>query len=113
MKFSAAIFISLITFLTVQPSFSKNPMGNFPAKKSCSAFCDMKKKCSKEDSKKTQDCSANGCNPFMPCPVGNFFIDEEPYQLSNDFSQLSNKMIVANDKIVSTYVADCWHPPEY
>jgi hypothetical protein len=112
MKFGAAIFASLITFLTIQPTFSKNPMGNFSEKKECASMCDMKKKCGKETGKQSNDCSANGCNPFMPCAIGNFFLGENPYTLDNLILILSHKIILTNDKLISSYIGDCWHPPE-
>jgi hypothetical protein len=108
MKFRAAIFASIIAILTIQPAFSKNPMGNFAEKKVCADMCPMKKKCSKEN----KDCSSNGCNPFMPCAIGNFFLDEKPYHQNDPVLVFSHEKIIRNDKAVSSYIADCWHPPE-
>jgi hypothetical protein len=112
MKLRAAIFATIIAFLTIQPAFSKNPMGNFDEKKACTDMCHMKKKCSKESSKENKDCSSNGCNPFMPCAIGNFFLDEKPYHQNEPVLVLSHEIIIKNDKAVSSYIADCWHPPE-
>jgi hypothetical protein len=72
----------------------------------------MKKKCTKESSKENKDCSPEGCNPFMPCAIGNFFLDEKPYDQSDPAPVLSHVLIIRNDRLVSSYIADCWHPPE-
>jgi hypothetical protein len=112
MKFRAAIFASIIAILTIQPAFSKNPFGNFDAKNSCADMCHMKKKCSKGSNKENKDCSSSGCNPFMPCATGNFFLNEKPYDQNNPVLAFSQEKIISNDKVVSSYIADCWHPPE-
>jgi hypothetical protein len=83
-------------------------MGNFSEKKPCTDMCHMKKKCSKEN----KDCSSNGCNPFMHCAIGNFFLDERPYQQNDPASVIAREIIIRNDKAVSSYIDDCWHPPE-
>jgi hypothetical protein len=112
MKFRAAILASIIAILTIQPAFSKYPMGNFAEKKTCAGICHMKKKCSKENSKGNNACSPEGCNPFMPCAIGNFFLDEKPYHQSQPVLILSKKMAIKNDNSLSSYIADCWHPPK-
>lgn len=91
MKLRAAIFAIIIGFLTIHPVFSKNPMGNFAEKKSCSGAYNMQKKCSKESGKENKDCSPEGCNPFMPCAIGNFFLNETPYHQNDAVIILSNE----------------------
>ena len=63
-------------------------------RRACTDMCHMKKKCSKESSKENKDCSPNGCNPFMPCAIGNFFLDEKPYHPNDAIIILSHEKII-------------------
>jgi len=112
MKFRAAILASIIAVLTIQPAFSKYPMGNFAEKRTCAGICHIKNKSSRENSKGNNACSPEGCNPFMPCAIGNFFMEETPYHQSQPVLILSKKIAIKNDNSLSSYIADCWHPPK-
>jgi len=87
-------------------------MGNFAEKKACSRTCHMMKKCGKESGKENKDCSSNACNPFMPCAIGNFFLNETTYHQNDAVTILSLENIIRNEKIISSYTAYCWHPPK-
>jgi len=111
MKIIASIFLILVGFLIVQPAISSNQKTN-AAKPICMQnVCSMKKKhCNRKLNDENNDCSK--CNPFMACAYGNFFINEMPFEQTNSFLILTKRIITPNVRILSYYIADCWHPPE-
>ena len=110
MKFTAAIFFLLISFLTVQPLFSSQVTAKEGS--ACCKKMDAAKKnsCNRSSSKPSGDCEH--CNPFMACSSCNFFKPDNHFQLSIPL-ELPNKNInFLRQTYHSSYLADCWHPPE-
>jgi hypothetical protein len=112
MKIIASIFLALVGFLIIQPAFSSTQK-TFASKMMCmNGMCCAKKLCSKKAQKEKSDNDCNKCNPFMACAYGNFFMNELPFHHSAIVSLISTKIILTNDKAISSYIADCWHPPK-
>lgn len=108
MKTAAYIFSFIYSFLLLQPLFSSEK------RNADLAYC-SKDKCpkkEKEESGKKDKCEDKGCNPFMACACGNFFLIQKQ---SVDFIVLkltTQKIILLNDNRIVTNLSDCWHPPE-
>lgn len=75
--------------------------------------CCQKSHCKKEkpESGKNQ-CGMNGCNPFMACAYGNFFISGKGYTTTFFLPLTSHTKPFIPDRYISFYLSDCWHPPE-
>ncbi len=105
MKNAACFFAFILTFLTLQPAF-----GNMETKAEMN--CCMKSKCGKNNEQQRKNkCENNGCNPFMACALGNFFLSQKPFQLSYSFTIVKQQRFILNDNRVARGSSDCWHPP--
>src|SRR3954454_552019 len=72
----ASIFFVLVAFLTAEPLISTQGMlSGKPAKKCCAKMMKCHKGDLPQDSNKK--CTDTGCNPFMACSYGNFFLAPE------------------------------------
>jgi hypothetical protein len=100
-----------MTFLIVQPAMSSSAPGNSAIKRTCAKMCSMMKKCTNKKSKESKNC-AEGCNPFMACASGNFFLMAAQNEDIFCTAQVAEKLKPINDKTLSCYISDCWHPPE-
>ena len=112
MKIIASIFLLLVGFMIIQPVIGSTEK-TYAGKMKCTSGMRCTKKNS--DKKATKNDDGNGCtkcNPFMPCVYGNYFVNELPFEHSTILLILSTKIIPANEKIISFYTADCWHPPK-
>lgn len=110
MKFSAAILLQIMLVLTTLPLTHDL----FAAKKNiCMDKCN--KMCTSKQKHKTGNetpCSNNSCNPFLSCSFCSFIYTER-LMLTDIFSQQNNRFnILRNVNLVSSYHAECWHPPE-
>ena len=108
MKVPAYIFIIVLSFLTLQPAFSSD-------QKNIEVQCCKKDFCNKrgdEKPDKKNNCGNNGCNPFMACAYGNFFLIGKS-SICFTYTPIAGKKIIAlNDNRIATMFSDCWHPPE-
>jgi hypothetical protein len=112
MKIIAFIFLLLVGFLIIQPALSSTQK-TYASKIMCmKGMCCAKKHCSKKAEKEKSENDCNKCNPFMACAYGNFFVNELPFDYTAIVSMISTKLILTNDKVISSYIADCWHPPK-
>jgi len=109
MKISAAIFLLILSFLTIQPLFSSN---NHVAKKTC--CMKMKKNCTagKQSRSTPIKCETGKCNPFMACALGNFYTAGKSFAANPLFIQWSEKILPQNDNRLASGLFECWHPPE-
>ncbi len=118
MKILSVILATLILFLTVQPLLTKS---NFITKKKEQAI--NKCCCNKQDTpsskyKNQQETDNNCCdnghcdNPFLTCANCYFINQDNQYCLVAYFFIQSKKTSVTNDKALSSYIHDFWHPPE-
>ena len=108
MKITAAIFLFFISFLVLQPVVGNQLFVKKVVK--CERTCGMMAKCGKSKKKEKEDC--NTCNPFMPCSIGNFFLLGKSIVVSSPVIYYPDKIIPVDEKVVSDYLAVCWHPPE-
>jgi hypothetical protein len=112
MKVIAAIFLLLVGFLIIQPALSSTNR-TYSAKMNSMHMggmgCKMKCKKAKKDHG-SNDC--NQCNPFMACAFGNFFEPAIHFEQIIYSPVASTKIFLTDTKIISAYIADCWHPPE-
>jgi hypothetical protein len=109
MKLTAFLFFCILAFLTLQPAFNFQQLCITEVEDCCEeATCTM----SNEELPVDQECEKQGCNPFMSCVYGNFFLlSKSSYQFP-DLTLISQKMETVNDNRVATYLSDCFHPPE-
>ena len=104
MKSGAFICLFIFSLLTVEPLYSY-----YQAEED---MCCMEE-CSKESSEEgEEDCENTGCNPFMSCIYGNFFLVEKPYLSVTWFIVPGKKIATVNDNRIVGNLSDCWHPPE-
>jgi hypothetical protein len=73
--------------------------------------CCQKGHCSKKGQKK-DNCENKGCNPFMACSYGNYFIAEKTFASAKPPIPPKGKIVFIKDNYTSEYISDCWHPPE-
>ncbi len=121
MKFITAILATLTLFMTVQPVLTHN-----------SYVAEQKENCTKDnccsDDKETCDtqnkvadkqdpdkCCNNGhCNPFEVCACCYYTSIGRPvFNFANPFILTIKKPRLADENILSSFIADCWHPPEF
>lgn len=120
MKLITAILATLTLFLTVQPVLTHQ---SYVAKaETCTAdnYCsDKEKTCEQEDKTQQQkddpnNCCNNGqCNPFEACACCYYISTERPVFYISNFLTIKEKVRLTNDKILSSYIQDFWHPPEF
>ena len=120
MKIVAAILAILTLFLTVQPVLTHQSY--VAEKETCTAencCSDEKDNCESQDNIQQQKddpnkCCNNGhCNPFEACACCYCISTEQPVFSISNFLAVTKKVRVTNDKILSSYVQDFWHPPEF
>jgi hypothetical protein len=117
MKILSAILATLILFLTVQAvltnsSFiSKNTTQTFD--KCCADKQNSQSSKSQKQKKQNNDCCNNGrCdNPFLGCANCYFTNpDKETFSVAVIFKQ-PKKIGLTDDKMLSSFAQDFWHPP--
>jgi len=111
MKSRALILAIIAGFFMFQPGFAGNQPdkcsgGQCPVQNVCAA----KKHCEKKRSK--DGCTSNGCNPFMACWCGNFFMSEKPFSSSIPITKLASEFLIRDEKETFEVSLECWHPPE-
>jgi hypothetical protein len=104
----ASIFFVPLVLLTVQPVL-------YTPQSVSKMQCCVKMKCAKKkrQSKKSDKCENNGCNPFMACAYGNFYMNNKSIGISIMLEIKSERIVAANDNSLATCSSDCWHPPEF
>lgn len=120
MKLVAAILATLTLFLTVQPVMTHQSY--VAAKETCtSETCcsDEEDTCEQQDKTEEQKddpnkCCNNGhCNPFEVCTCCYYISTVRPVFSISNFLTIKEKVRLTNDKILSSYIQDFWHPPEF
>jgi hypothetical protein len=114
----AFLFFGLVAFFTMQPLISSQQTAS--AMPCCSEM--MKCHAGKDPSGKppsgkhstgdNSKCQGEGCNPFMACAFGNFYLVEKS---GFDFSGIApekEKKIAIDDNRLSKGLSESWHPPE-
>jgi hypothetical protein len=106
-KIVTSVFLFLLVFLTVQPLF--------PAKERDTAFsCAHRMQCPmKKHSKDQNKREAGGCNPFMACTDGNFFVFDPDKKDAPVTVVKREKIPAINDFRLASCPKSCWHPPEH
>jgi hypothetical protein len=128
-KSVAFIFLCLIVFFTMEPLMSSQgmfgPDGLIVAGVKADAktvpgeggmrCCHKMAKCPKQPSPtgNGRKCQGNGCNPFMACAYGNFYLVETTGVAFVLAVQQKDKKIPINDNRLSSSLSDSWHPPEF
>jgi hypothetical protein len=118
MKFQATIFILLAFAATLErlPGRVFAMMENTDCKKEkcCSGKKHALKSTDKADNKpsKDNDCSDDACKRFICCTCCCYLVSERPYLDSTGRLLASIKQELTNEKVISSYISDCWHPPE-
>jgi hypothetical protein len=135
-KCIAFIFFCLTAFLTMEPLMSAKGMLPVNSMLACTRAaevnttapgtnsvrmhcCKKKMHCSRQAQPKdgkeggqSDGCQGNGCNPFMACAYGNFYLLEKSATGLLAPSFLLDKQIPANDNRLSSRLSESWHPPE-
>jgi hypothetical protein len=107
-----AFLLAIITgFFMFQPGFAAPQLEKCAAGKcSMQQACAVKKRCQKNRPK--EDCNSNGCNPFMACWCGNFFVIERPFVSCRTAVNLNSEFVITDEKKITGVTFECWHPPE-
>lgn len=94
-----------------QPAFTARQPGKCSNDECCmQKSCITKKDCEKKQPKK--DCNSNGCNPFMACWCGNFFVIERPFASGVPMADISADFVNRDEENTAGVAFECWHPPE-
>jgi len=68
---------------------------------------------SKHESGDQKNCPFEGCNPFVPCSMGNCCYLVETFFSYSAISVIKEQRFpVLNENTLLTAVFECWHPPE-
>ncbi len=116
MKIFSAVLATLILFLTMQPLLANLNFIAYKEAKAVDNCCTNKQntRSSKQKQEKDKNCCNNGhCdNPFLAC-ANCYFInrDQSTFPFAQGFMQ-TKKIRLINDKALSIYIQDFWHPPE-
>lgn len=122
MKWIATILAVITLFLSIQPVLihqSRVPQGQ--ANRTVKCCSDEKDDCESadDDTQPQKDeqhkcCDKGLCNPFEVCACCSFMSNESPLVYLPHFLPFAprEKVTLTNDKILSLYVQDFWHPPE-
>jgi hypothetical protein len=92
--------------LYIQPFF---PNHEFNQEQTC-----VKTKCTKEEPpRENEDCNDDGCNPFVPCPMGSCCYLVENFFFNAGLSIIGKqKIALFDDNRLLNKLSECWHPPE-
>ena len=127
MRITAAILLLILGFLTIQPAVGvhEKTAGMMCCGESCkmpeadeeAMICEEEEESTAcEEGSETDPCEENcdnrGCNPFMSCPFGNFFVMASSLTPVSFRITLVSTNLYKTDEYLSTYLSDCWHPPE-
>lgn len=110
MRFIAVILIAYVLLLTVSPAVCKT----YTALKQvnlCGSSND--KQSTKEQSGNKQSNNNTSCTDC--CSIQNChcnFVDVPQFNFLAQTSVISKKTSIKNDKVLSNYLSDCWHPPK-
>jgi hypothetical protein len=117
-KLIASIFLCLVAFFTVQPLISSRGMlageqAIAPAMHCCAKMmkCPKKSRPASNGSNRGK-CDENGCNPFMACAYGNFYLPAKGGLIFFMIAPEKEKKIALNDNRLSSSLSESWHPPE-
>lgn len=109
MKLAAYIFAFLLSFYTLQPVVSS------VINRVTLSGCAKQSHCCKKNRKvpvKKDNCENRGCNPFMGCVYGNFYMTEKSSISFTIFIIPKQKTGIFNDNRIVKNASDCWHPPK-
>ncbi|MEO5781781.1 MAG: hypothetical protein ABIQ07_00830 [Ginsengibacter sp.] len=122
MKTGTFILSFLFVILTVQPMFIKwdkapcinnssqvkiLPQTGGCCKKNSATKCPLKKQ-----DKQQPVSPCNTCNPFMPCNACGYMPEETGKFISPIILGNADNTIGPDEFTLSSFTADCWHPPE-
>lgn len=111
MRSNAFILAVVAGFFMCQPAFSARQPGRcLNDECSMQQTCMAKKHCEKKPSK--NNCNSNGCNPFMACWCGNFFLIERPFASSGLINSIDLEFAITEEEDIPGVTFECWHPPE-
>jgi hypothetical protein len=123
MKTGAFILSFLFVIMSIQPMFIKWNSGisctdKETPKKTVLPAAACKKTCSTAEKppvnkpvEQKNEKPCNTCNPFMVCN-GCAYIPEEAHKLVSPGGDKIENTNWFNDESLSSFGADCWHPPE-
>jgi hypothetical protein len=114
MRIVIVLLAGYISFLVFSPAVCgiDTMLKQFDSKSCCNG--EKSDPCSKKNtsSNKQTDCNTS-CTPcyFMQnCPC--YFVSDTQLKLQPDFYTAAQKTTFTADKIFSTFLSDCWRPPE-
>jgi hypothetical protein len=97
----------------IAPSLGITASGDMPC-------CKHKMHCSRQATQQNgkedgpgKGCQGNGCNPFMACAYGNFYLLEKNSAALTVPALIKEKRTPANDNRLFSHHSESWHPPEF
>ncbi len=108
--FFTGTLILLLGVLHVQPLYVHQKVRKQTI---CVSECQKKKTCDKKKSpeRENRDCS-DGCNPFVPCPMGSCCYLVENIFYERTLPIRKQKLPLFDDMTLFNAISECWHPPE-
>jgi hypothetical protein len=113
-KIKAFLFLALVGFFTAQPLMSNLGLFIHAPAGTVADCCGKRMDCQpqKPASNHSRKCAGDGCNPFMSCVYGNFFLVTQGHVDLQDLKPAKEKVTPINDNRLATSFSESWHPPE-
>lgn len=107
--FFTVSLILLLGILHVQPLYVQQKVKKQTV---CVSKCQKKKSCDKEKSSDGGGDFSQGCNPFVPCSIGNccYLVENIIYEKTLPIQK--QKLPLFDDMTLQSSMSECWHPPE-
>lgn len=121
MKLIATILAIITLLLSIQPVLTQKSRASKTqanrTEKCCfneEDVCKSSNETKPQKDKQNKCCDNGFCNPFEVCACCFFISNESPLVYLSDFLPFAQreKVILTNDKILSLYVQNFWHPPK-
>lgn len=111
MRFIAVILIAYVSLVMVSSTICQTYTLVNQADLRCGSA--NTKQCSKDKTNKKQSANNTSCTPC--CSIQNChcnFVEVPEFNFLINSSKVSKKAPIKNDKVISNYLSDCWHPPK-
>ena len=112
MKLTAFILATYISLLTVQPVAELIYSSLTNHKETCEMACCKHKQANNTKQDANNCCDKGVCNPFGMCNCCFVYNQTQTTIEYNNFAQTNKLNTTVENNFVSSFMSDCFHPPE-
>ncbi len=112
MKLTALMLATYISLLTIQPVAEQLYSSLTNHKEVCTMACCKHKQAMNNKQFPNNCCNKGICNPFGMCNCCFVYNQKETTIAYNNFIQTNKLIAAAENNFVSSFMSDCFHPPE-